>query len=65
MAKNIIIRKGRNKIEICDADGNLICDIIVAESSRSFSVNLSIQADRRYVINKVKQRPPQAGGSKN
>lgn len=55
MAKQIVIRKGRNKIEIRDANGNLICDIIVADSSRSFSVNLSVQADQKYAINKVQQ----------
>lgn len=56
MAKNIVIRKGKNKIEIRDEDGDLICDIVIADSSRSSSVNLSLQADRKYGIDKVSQR---------
>ncbi len=55
MAKQIVIRQGRDKIEIRDVDGDLICDIVVADSSRTLSVNLSIQADRKYAIDKVQQ----------
>lgn len=62
MPKNIIIRKGRNKIEIRDTDGSLICDVIIAESSRTFSANLSVKASKRYVISNVSQSKSAAAG---
>lgn len=63
MAKLIVIRKHKDMIEIRDAQGNLIADILVAKSSRSSSVNLSIKADETVSINKVSQtlRPKVAG----
>ena len=42
--KTIVIRKNRDKIEINDASGKLLLDIIVAGSSKTSSVNLSFKA---------------------
>ena len=56
MAKNIIIRKHVDKIEIRNEEGDLIVDIIVAGSSRTTSVNLSLKAtNRTTLIMKVPQ----------
>ena len=52
MAKNIIIRKGKDKIEICK-DGELIADIIIAKSSRTCNVSLAIQAEQDVRINQI------------
>ena len=62
MAKQIIIHKHRDKIEIRDPNGDLICDIIVADSSRTQSVNLSVQANRKFMIDKVRQSNTKAVG---
>ncbi len=61
MAKNVIIRKHEDKIEIRGPKGDLIVDIIVAKSSRTTSVNLSIQADEKYAIDKTRQTKRSAG----
>ncbi len=53
MAKNIVMRKGVDKIKITDGNNCLICDIIIANCSRTSSVNLSIQADQKYRIRKT------------
>lgn len=47
MPKNIVIRKHKDKIEIRDENENLIVDIIVANSSKTSSVNLSLKATER------------------
>ena len=54
MAKNLIIRKGIDKIEIRKFDGELIADIIIANSSRTTSVSLAVQADLDIEIRRVK-----------
>ena len=53
MAKNIIIRKDKDKIEI-RKDGELIADIIIAKSSRTTSVSLAIKADLDIEIFRIK-----------
>lgn len=56
MAKNIIIRKHVDKIEIRNEEGDLIVDIIIAGSSRTTSVNLSLKATERTTsMKKVSQ----------
>ena len=55
MAKQIVIRKGRDKIVLSKCDGEKIADIAVAASSRTNSVNLSIQADLDIKIEKQHQ----------
>ncbi len=55
MAKQIVIRKGRDKIVLSKFDGEQIADIVVADSSRTESVNLSIQADMDVKIKKQRQ----------
>ena len=52
MAKNIIIRKDKDKIEI-RKDGELIADIIIAKSSRTCNVSLAIQAEQNVRINRI------------
>lgn len=54
MAKNIIIRQHQDKI-VLSVNGKTIADIIVAKSSRTTSVNLSIQADLDVKIEKQRQ----------
>ena len=56
MAKNIVIHKHRDKIEIRNKEGDLVVDIIVAKSSKTSSVNLSLKAvERTTLITKVPQ----------
>ena len=56
MAKNMIIRKHVDKIEIRNEEGDLIVDIIIAGSSRTTSVNLSLEAtERTTLLKKVPQ----------
>jgi len=52
MAKNIVIRKHKDKIEI-RKDGELIADIIIAKSSRTRNVSLAIQAEQNIRINRI------------
>jgi len=52
VAKNIIIRKNKDKIEI-RKDGELIADIIIASSSRTTSVSLAVQAEQNVRINRI------------
>ena len=52
MAKNMIIRKHKDKIEI-RKDGELIADIIIANSSRTTSVSLAVQAKQNIRINRI------------
>ena len=52
MAKNIIIRKNKDKIEI-RKDGELIADIIIAKSSRTCNVSLAIQAKQNIRIDRI------------
>ena len=52
MAKNIIIRKDKDKIEI-RKDGELIADIIIAKSSRTCNVSLAIQAEQNIRIDRI------------
>ena len=55
MAKQIVIRKGRDKIVLSKFDGERIADIVIADSSRTTSVNLSVQADLDVEIKKKRQ----------
>jgi len=52
MAKQIIIHKFKDKITLSKFDGEKIADIIIAKSSRTASVNLSIAADLDIKITK-------------
>jgi len=52
MAKNMVIRKHKDKIEI-RKDGELIADIIIAKSSRTCNVSLAIQAKQDVRINRI------------
>ena len=51
MAKQIVIRKHKDKI-VLSIDDKPIADIVVAKSSRTESVNLSIQANLDVKIEK-------------
>ena len=53
MAKNMIIRKDHDKIEI-RKNGELIADIIIAKSSRTTSVSLAVQAKDNVGIFRIK-----------
>ena len=55
MAKQIVIHKSRDKIVLSKSDGGPIADIVIADSSRTTSVNLSIQADLDVKIEKRQQ----------
>lgn len=55
MAKQIVIRKGRDKIILSKFNGEPIADIVIADSSRTTSVNLSVRADLDVKIDKQKQ----------
>jgi len=56
MPKNIVIRKYKDKIEIRTEKGDLVVDIVVANSSKTSSVNLSLKAtERTTLITKVPQ----------
>ena len=52
MAKLICIRKSQHKI-VLTLDGKIIADIAIANSSRSSSMNLSIEAPDDVKIDKV------------
>ena len=55
MAKVIVIRKSKDKIMLSKFDGEPIADIVIADSSRTTSVSLSIQADLDVKIEKRRQ----------
>lgn len=54
MAKNIVIRKHRDKI-VLRKDGDVFADIVVANSSRTESVNLSIESPPDVEIQKQRR----------
>ena len=56
MSKMIVIKKGVDKIVLL-LDNKHIADITIAHSSRTSSVNLSIQADMDIKIEKSKFQP--------
>jgi len=56
MSKMIVIKKGVDKIVLL-LDNKHIADITIAHSSRTSSVNLSIQADMNVKIEKSKFGP--------
>ena len=56
MAKLIVIRKSQDKITLVE-NNKVIADIIIADSSRTTSVNLSIRANDNIKISKVPQQP--------
>jgi hypothetical protein len=56
MSMQIVIKKN-DKIVLSKFDGKHIADIMIAHSSRTSSVNLSIQADMNVKISKTKFGP--------
>jgi len=55
MAKVMFIEKHKDRVEIRDASGDLLVDVMVANSSRSKQVNLSFKIHNKDLkINRTK-----------